>query len=167
MLNPPLSEEDLVGAMIGHYPPEVQNGMVCGNLRTTQGALEFLSKMQGLESTRSQPMRPRREYDGNDTNSKLWRGRTGDTANRDGKDNPQTRNARYVRSKRNRADAKRQSPGHFGRNGEPRGWGSSRWQGRQYLGPRAQDFEPQTSDRGVVNPAARGQDPGNGITLNT
>jgi hypothetical protein len=24
MLNPPFSEEDLVGAMIGHYPPEVQ-----------------------------------------------------------------------------------------------------------------------------------------------
>jgi len=39
MLNPPLSEEDLFGVMIGHYPPEVQNGMVCGNLRTTQGAL--------------------------------------------------------------------------------------------------------------------------------
>ena len=31
MLNPPLSEEELGGATLGHYPPEVQNGMVCGN----------------------------------------------------------------------------------------------------------------------------------------
>jgi hypothetical protein len=31
MLNPPMSE-DLVGAMMGHFPPEVQNGMVYGNL---------------------------------------------------------------------------------------------------------------------------------------
>jgi hypothetical protein len=33
MLNPPMSEEDLVRAMIGHFPPEVQKGMVCGNLK--------------------------------------------------------------------------------------------------------------------------------------
>jgi len=44
--------------------------------------------------------------------------------------------------------------------------GRSRWQGRQSLDPRAQDFEPQTSDRGVANPATRGQDPGQGNTLN-
>jgi len=36
----------------------------------------------------------------------------------------------------------------------------------QSLDPRAQDFEPQTRDRGVANPTARGQDPGNGNTLN-
>ena len=166
MLNPPLSEEDLVGAMISHYPPEVQNGMVCGNLKTTQAALEFLSKMQGLAATRSQNTRPRREYDENDANSKPWRGRTGDAANGECKGNPQTRNARYVRSQRDRADARRQSPGHFGRNGEPSGWGRSRWQGRQSLDPRAHEFEPQTSDRGVANPAARGQDQGHGNTLN-
>jgi len=65
-MDPPLSEEDPVGAMIGHYPPEVQNGMVCGNLRKNQGALEFLIKMQGLQTVRSQPVRQRREYDEND-----------------------------------------------------------------------------------------------------
>jgi len=166
MLNPPLSEEDLAGAMIGHYPPEVQNGMVCGNLRTTQGPLEFLSKMQGLQTTRSQSMRPRREFDENDTNLKPWRGRTGDAANRNSKGNPHTGNARYVWSQHDHADVRRQSPGHFGRNGEPSGWGRSRWQGRQSLDPRAQDFEPQTSDRGVANPATRGQDPEHGNTLN-
>jgi len=63
MLNSPLSEEDLAGAMIGHFPPQVQNGMVCGNMKTTQDTLAFLNKMQGLETTRSQHTRPRREYD--------------------------------------------------------------------------------------------------------
>jgi len=123
ILNPPLSEEDLVGAMRDHYPPEVQNGMVCGNLKKTQGASEFLSKKQGSQSTRSQPMRPRREYHENDTNLKPWRGRRGDAANRDGKGNTHTRYARYVRSQRDRADTRRQFAGLFGRNGEPSGWG--------------------------------------------
>jgi len=165
MLNPTLSEEDLVGAMIGHYPPEVHNVMVCGYLRTTEGTLECLSKKQGLQTVRSQRMRPRREYHENDTNLKPWRGRTGDVANCDGKGNTHTGNARYVLRQRDRADTRRQSAGHFGRNGEPSVWVRSRWQGRQSLEARAQDFEPQTSDRGVANPAARGQDPEHGNTL--
>jgi len=141
--------------------------MVCGNLKTTKGALEFLSKMQGLETMQSQLMRPHCEYDKNDTNSKPWWGKTGDTISREGKDNPQTRNARYVRSQCDCANMMRQSLGHFGRNGEPNSWGRSRWQGRQSLDPWAQEFEPQTSDReGVANPAARGQDTGHGNTLN-
>ena len=96
MLNPPLSEEDLVGAMIGHFPPEVQNGTVCRNLKTTQDALAFLRKMDGLEATRLQHIRPRREYDEGDANPKaLWE-RTDDAANRKARGNPQTRNARHV-----------------------------------------------------------------------
>jgi len=48
------SEEDLVGAMIGHFPPAVQNGMVCGNFKKTHDALAFLSKMLGLETAELQ-----------------------------------------------------------------------------------------------------------------
>ena len=97
----------------------------------------------------------------------LREGRTDDAANREGRGNPQTRNARYVRSQRDRTDSRRQSPRRFGRNGESSGWGRSRWQDRQSLNPRAQDFEPQTSNReGVTNPSGRGQDPGHGEALN-
>ena len=60
--------------MIGHFPPEVQNGMVCGNLKTTQESLAFLGKMQVLENLRSQHGRPRREYDDHDANPKPRRG---------------------------------------------------------------------------------------------
>jgi len=96
MLNPPLSEEDLVGAMIGHFPPEVQNGKVCTNLKTTQDALAFLSKMHGLEATRLQHIRPRREYDERDANPKALRERTDDAANRKARGDPQTRNVRHI-----------------------------------------------------------------------
>jgi hypothetical protein len=130
MLNPPLSEEDLVGAMIGHFPRDVQNSMVCGNLETTQEALAFLSKMQGLETTRFQHTRPRREYDEREAYTKPSRGRTDDATNRGGQGNHQTRNARYVRSTRDNTNARRQSPRRFGRSGESSGWGRSRWQER-------------------------------------
>ena len=41
MLNPAMSEEDLVGALINHFPPEIKKGMICGNLKKTQDALAF------------------------------------------------------------------------------------------------------------------------------
>jgi len=161
MLNPPLSEEDLVGAMIGHFPPEVQNGMVFGNLKITQDALAFLSKMYGLETTRLQHMRPRQEYDERDTNPNALRGRTDNVANREGWGNPQARNARHVRTTREHTDPRRQSPGRFTRNGESSGWGTSRWQERHSLNPRAQDFEPSTGNReGITDPSGREQEPG-------
>jgi hypothetical protein len=167
MLNPPLSEEDLVGAMIGHFPPDVQNGMFCGNLKTTQDVLAFLSKMHGLEATRVQHTRPRREYDERDANPKVSRGRTDDAANREGRGNPQNRNTRYVRTTREHTEPRRQSPRRFGRNGESSGWGRSRWQERHSLNPRAQDFEPRTSNReGVTDPSGRGEEPGHGEALN-
>ena len=68
MLKTPLSEEDQAGTMVGHFPPEVPKGMFCWNIKTTQDALAFLSKMQGLETTGSLHTRPRREYDEGDAN---------------------------------------------------------------------------------------------------
>jgi hypothetical protein len=52
MLNPPLLEEDLAGAMVGHFPPEIQNGMICANLKKTQDAIAYLGNMQALKITR-------------------------------------------------------------------------------------------------------------------
>jgi hypothetical protein len=121
-----MSEEDLVGAMIGHFQPEVQNSMVYGNLKTTQDTLAFLGKIQGLENLRSQHGRQHREYDDRDANPKPWRGRIEEAANREGWGKPQTRNARYVRSQRDDTDSGRQSLRRFGRSGESSGWGRRR-----------------------------------------
>jgi hypothetical protein len=167
MLNPPLSEEDLVGAMINHFPPEVQNGMVCGNLKTTQDILAFLSKMQGLETSRSQNQRPRREYDGREANPRPSREGPVDAANREGRRNPHNRNVRYVRATQENTGPRHQQPRRFGRSGESSGWGRSRWQERNSLNPRAQDFEPRASDReGAAEPSSSGQDQRHGETLN-
>jgi hypothetical protein len=68
MLNPPLSEEYIAGAMVVHFPPEVQNGIICSNLKTTQNSLAYLSNMQALEVTREQMSSSRGEYDERDTN---------------------------------------------------------------------------------------------------
>jgi hypothetical protein len=70
--------------MISHFPPEVQNGMVCGNLKTTPDVLAFFSKMQGLETSQLQNPRPRREHDGREANPKPSRGGTVEAANREG-----------------------------------------------------------------------------------
>jgi len=121
ILNLPLLEEDLVGAMIGHFSPEVQNGMVYGNLKITQEALAFLSKKQGLETTRLRHTRPRHDYDERDANPTPSRGRIVDAANRESRDNPQTRNARYVRSTVDHTEPRRQSPRRFGRKGKSGG----------------------------------------------
>jgi len=139
--------EDLVGAMIGHFPPEVQNGMVCGNLKTTQDSLAFLGKMQELENLRSQHGRPRCEYDDRDANPKPWQGRIEEAADREGRGNPQTRNTRYVWSQWDDTDSEHQSPRHFGRSGESSGWERSIRQEQQSLNPRAQIFEPQIINR--------------------
>jgi hypothetical protein len=81
MLNPPLSEEYLSGAMVGHFPPEMQNDMICNNLKTTQDALAYLSNMQALEVTREQIRISRREYDERDTITRPPRVRENDTEN--------------------------------------------------------------------------------------
>jgi hypothetical protein len=167
MLNPPLSEEDLVGAMVSIFLPEVQNGIICGNLKTTQEALAFLSKIQALEVTRQQHRRPRRDYEERDAKAKPSRGRTDDAANREDRDNAETRNVRRIRSPRDHTDSRRQSPRRFGRNRESSSWERSRWPERHSLKPRAQDFEPRANNReGVTNPPGRGQDPGHGDVLN-
>jgi hypothetical protein len=153
MLNPPLPEEDLAGVMVGHFPPEVQNGMVCGNLKATQGALAYLSNMQALEVKREQTRRSGREYDERDI---ITRGRINDTANFESRNNHQTRNVRFVQGPRNNSGMGRRSPRQFGRNRDFSGWGSNRRQERHSFNPSAQEFEPRTDDREyVTNPSGR------------
>ena len=135
MLNPSKSEEDLVGAVIIHFPPAVQNDMVCGNFKATHDALAILSKMQGLETARLQHTRPRRSM----TNAMQIQSRREEEQM-----TLQTAKAGVIL--RLETDLRHQSPRRFGRNGESNGWGS-RWQERYSLNPRVQDFEPRTSNR--------------------
>jgi hypothetical protein len=167
MLNPPLSEEDLAGAMVGHFPPEIQNGMICANLKTTQDAIAYLGNMQALEITRGEHIRrPRRENEERDTYNRPSRGRMNDPAIRENRETPQTRNVRYVQGTRNNYNKRNRSPRNLGRNRDC-GWGSVRSQENPAFNPRAQEFEPRSDSwRGVANPSGRGQDTGREEDLN-
>jgi hypothetical protein len=54
MLLPTMSDQDLLGAMITHYEPSIQTCLVNANLKLTQEALAFLTKLQSLENSREQ-----------------------------------------------------------------------------------------------------------------
>jgi len=67
-LNPPMSDLDLLSALTSHFEPRVQQGLICNNLKSTQDALAFLAKLQGLGDHRQTFRSPRREFDHRDTN---------------------------------------------------------------------------------------------------
>jgi hypothetical protein len=46
ILSPAMSDLDLLGAMITHYKPRIQNCLISANLKSTQEALAFLTKLQ-------------------------------------------------------------------------------------------------------------------------
>jgi hypothetical protein len=51
-LNPPMSDPDLLSALTSRFEPRVQQGLICSNLQSTQDALAFLAKLQGLRDHR-------------------------------------------------------------------------------------------------------------------
>jgi hypothetical protein len=111
MLNPPLSEEDLAGAVVGHFPPEIQNGVICENLKTTQDTIAYLGNTQVLELMRGEHIRrPCQDYDEHDTYNRPPCGRINDSAIRENRETLQTRNVRYVHEMQNNSSMRNQSP---------------------------------------------------------
>jgi hypothetical protein len=160
MLNPPLSEEDLAGTMVGHFPPEIQNGMICANLKTTQDAIACLGNMQALEITRGEHIRRTRpEYDERDTYNRPPRGRMNGSEIREDRKIHQTRNVRYVQGTRKKSGMRNRSPRNLGRNRDSNGWASVRRQQHRSFNPSAREFEPRTGRlEGTVTPSGIGQE---------
>jgi len=67
-LNPPMSDLDLLSTLTSPFEPWVQQGLICTNLQSTQGALAFLAKLQGSGDHRQTSWSPRHEFDRRDTN---------------------------------------------------------------------------------------------------
>src|SRR5215469_8537004 len=67
-LNPPMSDLDLLSALTSHFEPHVQQGLICSNLQSTQDALAFLAKLDGLGGPKRDLRATRREYDRRDAN---------------------------------------------------------------------------------------------------
>jgi hypothetical protein len=67
------SDLDLLSTLTSHFEPQVQQGLICSNLQSSQDALAFLAKLQSLGDHRHTFRSPRRDYDCQDTNRRLLR----------------------------------------------------------------------------------------------
>ena len=137
-LNPPMSDLDLLSALTSHFEPRVQQGLICNNLKSTQDALAFLAKLQGLGDHRQTFRSPRREFDRRDTNRGLPRDQNiaririiGDGVN-----------VRYARlgDRQNRGFSGRRQLCKGGRSFHRRGQGSMREDRSSQLNPIAPNF---------------------------
>ena len=72
-LNPPMSDLDQLSAITNHFEPRVQQNLICINLQSTQDALAFLAKLQGLGDHGQNFRSPRLQLDRRDTNRGLPR----------------------------------------------------------------------------------------------
>ena len=141
-LKQPMSDLDLLSALTSHFEPRVQHGLICSNLQSTQDALAFLAKLQGLGNNRHTGRSPRRENDRRDTNMRPPREQ----------DNPRDRdrgnsvNVRYVRQqgdRHNRRYSDRGQHNEDGRSFHRRGQGSLREDRGSQLNPIAPNFHPR------------------------
>jgi hypothetical protein len=48
ILDPPMTDIDLLSALTSHFETRIQQGLICGNFQNTQDTLTFLVKYQGL-----------------------------------------------------------------------------------------------------------------------
>jgi hypothetical protein len=90
-----------------------------------------------------------------------------DSAIRENREIPQTRNVRYVQGTRDNYGMRNRPPRNVGRNRESNGWGSGRRQEYPSFNPRAQEFKPRPEDREyMANPSSREQETGRDYEIN-
>jgi hypothetical protein len=140
-LNPPMSDLDLLSALTSHFEPRVQQGLICSNLQSTQDALGFLAKLEGLGDHRRPFRSSRRGYDRRDVNRRPPR----DQDNARDRDRCNCVNVRYVSQQgegHNRRYSNRTQQGEGGRSFHRRGQGSMRKDRDSQLNPIAPNFRP-------------------------
>jgi hypothetical protein len=69
-LQPPLTEFDLVTALISHFSMEIQRARLAANLRSSQEALAFLGRMQSLENSQEVYKKSKQEQNSKDFETK-------------------------------------------------------------------------------------------------
>jgi hypothetical protein len=83
MLSLAMSDQDLLGAMISHYEPRIQDCLISANLKSTRETLAFLTKLQSVENSREQYRSSRRDSERQEQNRRTPRDQPIDsTANR-------------------------------------------------------------------------------------
>ena len=83
VLSPAMSDQKLLGAMVTLYKPRIQNCLISANLKSTQEALAFLTKLQFLENSRELYRSALRDFERQDENRRTPRDQpTDSTGNR-------------------------------------------------------------------------------------
>ena len=140
-LQPPLSELDLVNALISHYPSDIQRVMLSGSLRSIQDAVAFLAKMQSLDTSRDKPRGSRQDSDSRDSNGRSPRDgyyESGASRRQDG----QVRHVRYTGSGTGNSSYCQGASNRRHNNSQ-----NGRWRynaSQSTLNTHAREFEPRT-----------------------
>jgi hypothetical protein len=149
MLPPAMSDQDLLGAMISHFEPRIQTCLISPNLKSTQEAHAFLTKLQSLKNSREQYRSARRDFEPQDQNRRTPRDQTIEsTAKCRSNSNVQERHVRRDgRDRNSRGDSIRNprlSQGQrsfYGRQGRPNDGNDSE------INAAAEDFIPGGNQR--------------------
>jgi len=165
-LQPPMTEEDLVGALTSHYPIVVQRALISGNIKTTQDAINLLGKLDALEA-RDEYKNPRQNPEMHEENWRPQHNARGDRADRNRRNNMRVQYTQYA------DESNLDRPRYYGapHQRDRRGrydtvWGEQdgrrnnhrRQDASEPLNPAVQSFEPRTGD---TRPGSRQQRPPN------
>ena len=153
-LQPPMTEEDLVGALTSHYPIVIQRAIISGNINTTQDAINLLGNLDALEA-RDEYRSPRQNPETHEENRRPQCNVRGNRADRNRHNNMGVQYRQYAdqsnfdRPRFHGAPNQNDRRGHY-----DTGWGEQdgrrhshrRQDASEPLNPAVQSFEPRTGD---------------------
>jgi len=142
-LDPPMTEMDLLSAVISHFEPRVQQGLICGNFQNTQDALAFLAKYQGLGESRESFRSPRRDYDRRDVSRRTQGNPNRDERQRDRGSNVNVRHIQRQTDRRSGGYNSQHQDYQDGRNFNGRAQGRVGELETSRLNPTAPCFNPR------------------------
>ena len=156
-LEPPLQDTDLLSALISHYEPHIQQGLLCGNFKCTQDVLGYLSKVQSLQEDGNSFGRPKRDGTREEISK---RSHIGSRRNDRPRDRHDQVNVRAIRRQTDRYNT-RYNSGHNYHNEDRdvyrRAQGSSVDNNSGRLNPNARHFNPQIPSTANNDSARNGQ----------
>jgi hypothetical protein len=151
-LQPPMTEEDLMGALTLHYPIVVQRSMISGNMKTPQDAINLLGKLDALEA-RDEYKNPRQNPETHEESRRPQYNSRGDRTDRNRRDSIRVQHVQYADGYSFDRQRAYSSPTRHDRRGRyDSGWGEQEGRRRSHrtqdsslsLNPAAQNFEPRT-----------------------
>jgi hypothetical protein len=157
-LQPPLTDLDLIAAVISHFSIEIQRSLASANLKSTEDTVTFLEKLQSLEDARADYRNNRRDQNSREASRNSPRDQRINGGARNRGDNQL--NVRYVRENNRRERVPSGSRNYNYHNTRPpyqqhalpngRNHDNQRGPQSHELDVRARPFEPPNNDGRTV-----------------